>query len=67
MTDTTEVNHAKILKDAVLALSPAQMPEPNVELVIPLVSQGIEAYQHIRTRTALIREELNKAQALVRS
>jgi hypothetical protein len=67
MNESKELNHAQILKNTVAALSPAMMPEPNVELVMPLVTQGVEAYNYIKQRTALIREELNAAQALVRS
>ena len=70
MTDTNTnntINHAQILKNAVHALSPGQMPEPNVELVMPIVTEGVNAYNHIKQRTAAIREELSAAQGLVRS
>lgn len=67
MTDTSELTDAQILRSAVYALSPAQMPEPDISQVMPQVTRGVEAYNKIKERVALIRQELNAAQAQVKS
>jgi hypothetical protein len=67
MTDTSAMNPAQILREAALALSPAKMAEPNIELIIPEITKGTNAYNLIKERVASIREMVNSVQDQIRT
>lgn len=62
MSELTEsMVHAQKLKRSVQAMSPAEMPEPDVDRIMPLVQEGLASWGHIRDRVRLVREQLHQA------
>lgn len=60
MSDTpTYMHNVRKLQGAVKELT--EMTEPDVDRILPIVEEGIEAYRQIRSRIDLVREGLAKA------
>ncbi len=60
MSDTpTYMHNVRKLQGAVKELT--EMTEPDVDRILPIVEEGIEAYRQIRARIDLVREGLAKA------
>lgn len=60
MSDTpTYMQNVRKLQGAVKELT--EMTEPDVDRILPIVEEGIEAYRQIRARIDLVREGLAKA------
>lgn len=60
---TTYMENIRKLQSSVKTLS--EMPEPDVDLILPIVEVGTAAYREVRSRTQLVREGLAKAREVL--
>ncbi|MBD8088395.1 hypothetical protein IFT48_00110 [Pseudomonas fluorescens] len=66
MTDSTVyMDNIRRLQNSVKTL--AEMPEPDVDQILPLIEAGSEAYRQVKSRIQLVREGLAKARGDVES
>lgn len=62
MTDSTlYMDNIRTLQHSVKTLS--EMPEPDVDQILPLIEAGSEAYRQAKSRIKLVREGLAKARS----
>ena len=62
MTDSTVyMDNIRKLQHSVKTLS--EMPEPDIDMILPLIEAGSEAYRQVKSRIQLVREGLAKARS----